>query len=173
MSKENGLVIIFTGNGKGKTTASLGMAVRAWGQGMKVLILQFIKGDMHYGELELPKKLLGLEIKPMGKGFTNQGDPQEHQAAAAQTLEEAKKEILSGHWDMIILDEIFYALGFNLLTEENISSLIELKPRNMHLVLTGRNAPESLIDRADLVTEMKEIKHPYYKGIKAQKGVEY
>lgn len=173
MSKEKGLVIVFTGNGKGKTTASLGMAVRAWGQGMKVLMLQFIKGDMVYGELKLPDKLEDFEIRPLGEGFTNTGDPNKHIQAARSALDIARKEIASSKWDMIILDEIIYAAGFKLLSEDDILDLIKIKPVNMHLVLTGRDAPRRLIDQADLVTEMKEVKHPYSQGIKAQKGVEY
>ncbi len=173
MVKEKGLVIIFTGNGKGKTTASLGMAVRAWGQGMKVLILQFIKGDMFYGELKLPDKLEGFEIRPLGKGFTNTGEPDKHIQAAKSALNTAREEITGNKWDMVILDEIIYAAGFKLLSEDDILELIKIKPPSMHLVLTGRGASPRLIGQADLVTEMKEIKHPYSQGIKAQKGIEY
>lgn len=172
---EKGLVMVFTGNGKGKTTASLGMALRAWGQGMKVLILQFIKGGWVYGELLALKKLEGLEIRQMGEGFVRggEGDAENHRQAAQKALEEAREEIASGKWDMIILDEIIYAVGFKLLKEVDLTDLVSLKPTGMHLVFTGRNAPQSLIDRADLVTEMREIKHPFAKGIKAQKGVEF
>ncbi|MFZ5642775.1 MAG: cob(I)yrinic acid a,c-diamide adenosyltransferase [Bacillota bacterium] len=175
MSESKGLVMIFTGNGKGKTTASLGMALRAWGQGMKILILQFIKGGWVYGELHASKKLEGLEIRQLGEGFVRggEGDPESHREAAQKALGEAREEIASGKWDMIILDEIIYALGFNLLKEEDLTDLVSLKPPGMHLVLTGRNAPQFLVDRADLVTEMREIKHPFAKGIKAQKGVEF
>ncbi|HBV99240.1 MAG: cob(I)yrinic acid a c-diamide adenosyltransferase [Peptococcaceae bacterium BICA1-7] len=176
MSESKGLVIIFTGNGKGKTTASLGMALRAWGQGMKVLVIQFIKGGWVYGELLASKKLEGLEMRPMGEGFVKDAGEDKaaaHRAAAQKALEETRKEIVSGKWDLLILDEIIYAVGFKLLREEDLLELIALKPPAMHLVMTGRNAPESIVDKADLVTEMKEIKHPYRLGIKAQKGVEY
>ncbi|MCL6610407.1 MAG: cob(I)yrinic acid a,c-diamide adenosyltransferase [Peptococcaceae bacterium] len=174
MAEKKGLVMVFTGNGKGKTTASLGMALRAWGQGMKVLMLQFIKGHRVYGELTAAAKLEGMEIRPMGDGFITSGGRLElHRQAARNALEEARREITGGRWDMVILDEIIYAVGFNLLSEEEMLDLISLKPPGMHLVLTGRNAPQSLIDRADLVTEMKEIKHPYARGVKAQKGVEF
>ncbi|NTW05782.1 MAG: cob(I)yrinic acid a,c-diamide adenosyltransferase [Peptococcaceae bacterium] len=173
MTKEKGLVMVFTGNGKGKTTASLGMAVRAWGQGMKVLILQFIKGDMFYGELNISEKLAGLEIRPLGKGFTNTGILEEHLVAAKDALCEARREISGGNWDMIILDEIIYALDAKLFSPEALMELIDIKPEGMHLVFTGRNANQTLIDRADLVTEMKEIKHPFMQGIRAQKGVEF
>jgi cob(I)alamin adenosyltransferase len=173
MTGEKGLVMVFTGNGKGKTTAALGMAVRAWGQGMKVLILQFIKGDMFYGELNIAEKLVGLEIKPLGKGFTNTGIIEDHIAAGREALSEARKEIADGRWDMIILDEIIYGLGAGLINSEELLGLIDIKPDRLHLVFTGRNAEQALIDRADLVTEMKEIKHPFMQGIRAQKGVEF
>lgn len=176
MDEKKGLVIVFTGSGKGKTTASLGMALRAWGQGMKVLVIQFIKGGWVYGELLAARKLDGFEMRPLGEGFFRGAGEKEaasHRAAAQKALEEAREEIISGKWDMVILDEIIYALGFKLLKENDLLDLVAIKPPQMHLALTGRNAPESLVDRADLVTEMREIKHPYKQGIKAQKGVEY
>ncbi|MFZ5650622.1 MAG: cob(I)yrinic acid a,c-diamide adenosyltransferase [Bacillota bacterium] len=176
MADNRGLVIVFTGNGKGKTTAALGMALRAWGQGMKILVLQFIKGGWVYGELLASGKLEGLEIRPLGEGFVRvngEKDEDLHRQAALRALDEAKREIASGRWDMVILDEIIYAAGFSLLNEEELLDLISTKPLALHLVLTGRNAPQSIIDRADLVTEMKEVKHPYRQGIKAQKGVEF
>jgi len=176
MIEKNGLVMVFTGNGKGKTTTALGMALRAWGQGMKILILQFIKGSTTYGELLASAKLEGLEIRPLGEGFITAGngkDLEDHRLAARRALEEARREVVSGWWDMVILDEIIYAVGFKMLTEEDLLELISQKPPGTHLVLTGRNAPQSLIDRAGLVTEMKEVKHPYAQGVKAQKGVEF
>ncbi|MFZ5646188.1 MAG: cob(I)yrinic acid a,c-diamide adenosyltransferase [Bacillota bacterium] len=176
MAENRGLVIVFTGNGKGKTTAALGMALRAWGQGMKILILQFIKGGWVYGELMASGKLEGLEIRPLGEGFvrgSEEKDGELHRQAARKALEEAKGEITSGRWDMVILDEIIYAAGFNLLSEEDLLEVISVKPPGLHLVLTGRNAPQSIIERADLVTEMMEVKHPYRQGIKAQRGVEF
>jgi len=175
MSDNRGLVIVFTGNGKGKTTAALGMALRAWGQGMKILVLQFIKGGWVYGELMASGKLTGFEIRQLGEGFVRESGKgaEVHRQAARKALEEARGEISSGQWDMVILDEIVYALGYNLFEEQELLDLISLKPPELHLVLTGRGAPRSLIDRADLVTEMKEVKHPYRQGIKAQKGVEF
>ena len=158
--KKQGLVIVHTGNGKGKTTAALGLAIRAWGDGFRVLILQFIKGGCTYGELKTIETLKNIddriEIDQGGLGFTNKGPTtqEEHKAAAQETLKRAKEEIQSGKWDLIILDEINC-------------------PEDLHLVMTGRDAAESLVERADLVTEMKEIKHPYQKGIKAQKGIEF
>lgn len=176
MADNTGLVIVFTGNGKGKTTAALGMALRAWGQGMKILMLQFIKGDRTYGELLASQKLEGLEIRPVGEGFITGGSGEKlehHRFAAQRALAEARREIISCRWDLIILDEIIYAVGFNLLTEEDLADIIAVKPPGTHLVLTGRNAPQSLIDRADLVTEMVAVKHPFTRGIKAQRGVEF
>ncbi len=173
---QNGLVIVFTGNGKGKTTAALGMALRGWGHGMKTLVLQFIKGGSVYGELLASGRLDGLEIRPLGKGFvTGRGkrDTERHRLAARRALEEARREVAAGQWDMVVLDEIIYAASFKLLGEEDLLDLISLKPPGMHLVLTGRNAPQSVVDRADLVTEMKEVKHHYSRGVKAQKGVEF
>lgn len=176
MCHSQGLVMVFTGNGKGKTTAALGMALRAWGQGLKILVLQFIKGGSVYGELLACKKMPGFEIRALGEGFirnAREDQMPDHLLAARKTLGAAREEILSGNWDMIILDEINYAVGFGLIAEEDVLELIKVKPPSLHLVLTGRNAPAGVVEAAGLVTEMKEIKHPYAKGIKAQKGVEF
>lgn len=177
MQDRRGLVIVHTGNGKGKTTAALGLAVRAWGQGLKVLILQFIKGSWKYGELKALEKFAPqLEIRPMGEGFAAKSEGEErekHCAAAQETLAAAKAALHAGKWDMLILDEINYSVKFGLLTVEDVLSVIEAKPADLHLVLTGRDAAAAVIERADLVTEMKEIKHPYRQGIKAQAGVEF
>ena len=172
----HGLVIIHTGNGKGKTTAALGLALRAWGEGLKILILQFIKGGWKYGELKaLDKFSPEITVKQCGEGFTRRGntDMKKHKEAAQNTLNEAKEAMLSGKWDMIILDEINYAVDFNLIPLNSVLDLISEKPAHLHLVMTGRNAKEELINCADLVTEMTEIKHPFKKGIKAQKGIEF
>ena len=169
---EQGLVIVHTGEGKGKTTAALGLALRAFGAGLKVLILQFIKGGQTYGELDA-LKLLPIEIRQCGRGFTSKGDISEHKAAAAETLKIAQDEIISDKWDLIILDEINYAVKFNLITEDEMLNLLKIRPPKLHLVFTGRDATEKLIDAADLVTEMKLIKHPYQRGIKAQRGIEF
>lgn len=172
----HGLVIIHTGNGKGKTTAALGLALRAWGEGLKILILQFIKGGWKYGELKaLDKFSPEITVKQCGEGFTRRGntDMKKHKEAAQNTLNEAKEAMLSGKWDMIILDEINYAVDFNLIPLNSVLDLISEKPAHLHLVMTGRNVKEELINCADLVTEMTEIKHPFKKGIKAQKGIEF
>ena len=169
-----GLLMVHTGDGKGKTTAALGLAVRAFGAGLRVLILQFIKGGQSYGELEALKKFYPqVQIKQCGLGFTSQGDKLEHKKLAKETLQLARKEILSGDWDLIILDEINYAVKFNLISESEMLELVKLKPANLHLLLTGRDATEKLIEVADLVTEMKLIKHPFNAGIKAQRGIEF
>ncbi|MDF9407095.1 MAG: Cob(I)yrinic acid a,c-diamide adenosyltransferase [Pelotomaculum sp. PtaB.Bin013] len=177
MDREKGLLLVNTGDGKGKTTAALGMALRAWGQGMKVLILQFIKGDRRSGEIRAVEKLgPGFEIWPMGKGFIhNNGEefPDRHSRAAREALNVAVNEMNSGKYDLIILDEILYALHYGLVSIEDVLALIAGKPERLHLMLTGRYAPPEIIRQADLVTEMKEIKHPFTKGVYAQMGIEY
>lgn len=177
MPERQGLVIIHTGNGKGKTTAALGLGMRAWGQGFKVLMVQFIKGNWKYGELQATEKMgAHFVIRQMGEGFVKDCEDDalaNHMHAAEEALQAAKTEILSENWDMVILDEINYAVKFGLVPLNAVLELIKTKPPALHLVLTGRDAPPELIDTADLVTEMKEIKHPFKKGIKAQKGIEF
>lgn len=174
---KKGLVLVNTGNGKGKTTAALGMALRAWGQGMKVLVLQFIKGGWKYGELKAIEKLgPNFEIRQMGEGFIKGADESSldpHRQAAQEALAAARKETAGGKYDMIILDEILYAVHYGLVALPDVLGIIDGKPAGLHLVLTGRNAPPEVMERADLVTEMREIKHPYQKGIQAQKGIEF
>jgi cob(I)alamin adenosyltransferase len=176
MADRKGLVIVHTGNGKGKTTAALGLALRAVGQGVKVCMVQFIKGSWKYGELEAPKYLPGFEIHPMGRGFVDLGAKEpnpEDVALARQTLAAAREKVLSGKYGMVILDEVNYALGYGLVDVEDVLGLIRDKPPELHLVLTGRDARPEVIEAADLVTEMREIKHPFRQGIKAQRGVEF
>ena len=178
-----GLVIIYTGNGKGKTTASLGAVLRALGHGWRVLVIQFFKGDwpVVYGEVEMGKRLSPqFEVLQLGKGFVkHMGDHKpfaEHQAAANEALRVARERITSGTYDLIVLDEIIYAIdyaGVQLVTLEDVLGLVDAKPPALHLILTGRNAPQALIDRADLVTEMREIKHPWQQKIPAQRGIDY
>lgn len=177
--EKRGLVIVHTGNGKGKTTAALGLAVRAWGNGFRVLILQFIKGGWKYGELKTIETLAAadgrIEIHQCGLGFTNTGkhEQEEHFKAAEEALQMAKKAIMSGKWDLIILDEINYAVRYQLISEQQVLDLLDCRPPELHIVMTGRDAASAVIERADLVTEMKEIKHPYTKGIQAQMGIEF
>jgi len=173
-----GLIIIHTGPGKGKTTAALGTAMRAVGQGLKVLMVQFIKGSWHYGELEAAK-MLGddrLKIMPMGRGFVKVGaekpDPQD-----VRLVEEAwrfaSEAILGGQYDLVVLDEINYAISYKMLAPEPVLDILKRKPEMVHVILTGRNAHPVLVEAADMVTEMREVKHPYHQGIQAQKGIEY
>ena len=174
---KNGLIIVLTGNGKGKTTAAMGQALRAVGHGLKVLMLQFIKGTWDYGELESIKKLdPDFKIKPLGKGFVRSKSKLSNNEAIEninQSWEQAEKEIFSDKYDMVILDEINYVIDFGLLPVDKILTLLDKKPKRLHIILTGRNAHKKVIERADLVTEMVEIKHHYSKGIKAQKGIEF
>ena len=170
-----GLFIIFTGNGKGKTTAALGMALRAAGHGMRVLILQFIKGAWTYGELESLKRFEQITIQPLGTGFTWQKESlDEDREMARLGWQKAEHEIRRGAYDMIVLDELNYVLSYGLLSAQGVIEAISYRPKNLHVVVTGRNAPDELIRAADLVTEMRQIKHPYQdQGIKAQQGIEY
>ncbi len=175
--------MIYTGDGKGKTSAALGTVLRALGQGWKVLVLQFFKGDwpIVFGEVEMGKKLAPqLEVLQLGKGFVKyMGDKKpfdEHLAAAKDALKTAKEKISSGAYQLIVLDEIIYAIdyaGVQLVSLEEVLELLDAKPPSVHLILTGRNAPQALIDRADLVTEMKEIKHPWQQKIPAQAGIDW
>lgn len=174
-----GLTIVHTGDGKGKTTAALGLALRAWGNGLSVCILQFIKGSWTYGELKaietLQKADGRIEIHPLGDGFTKR-TPEKmdvHRKKVREALATAREWMHTGKWDMIILDEINYAVKFDLIDEQDILEFLEAKPVSMHLVLTGRDATEKVIAAADLVTKMDLVKHPYQRGIKAQKGVEF
>ena len=177
--ERKGLILVHTGDGKGKTTAALGLALRAWGGGLRVLILQFIKGSWKYGELVAIQGLGDMDhriqVRQCGLGFTRKGEErqEEHRAAAQEALLEAKKAMEEGRWDMIILDEINYAVKFGLITEEELLELLERRPPELHLVLTGRDALPSLVERADLVTEMRMVKHPHEKGVEAQQGIEF
>lgn len=180
-----GLVLINTGTGKGKTTAALGTAIRAWGNGQKVLILQFIKGAWKYGELKaietLGKAEGRIEIRPMGDGFVfhNKKDPEneerlaEKKELARRAWDMVRKEVMSGAWDLIVLDEINYAIHFGMLETEEVAGLIRERPPRLNMILTGRYAPKELIDLADTVTEMTLVKHAFQKGIRARKGIEF
>jgi len=175
MSDERGLVLVFTGNGKGKTTAALGLALRAWGHDMKVLILQFIKSRQCGEHLAARRLQPDLEIRPLGLGFINFNDPEDaarQRQAARQALEEVEAAMKDGAYRLLILDEVLYALKYGLIELKDLIKLIQQKPEELHLVLTGRDAPPEIIDQADLVTEMKEIKHPFKQGIPAQRGIE-
>jgi len=173
MSAAKGIVIVNTGNGKGKTTAALGLLFRAWGDGLKVVMLQFVKGsDSDYGEHKAARRI-GVEIIPGGAGFVfNPDDPGPHRERALEQWQEAKKRINSGDYDMVILDELTYPLHFQWITAQEVIGVLKARPASLHVVITGRGAPQELIDFADTVVEIKDIKHHFQKGIKAQKGIE-
>jgi cob(I)alamin adenosyltransferase len=191
-----GLILINTGPGKGKTTAALGTALRAAGNGMRVLILQFLKGSWHYGELDAAAALntaLGSSgtsaggtissapaqnfvIRQLGRGFVKVGgaetDPEDIRLVEAAWAE-AAAAILSGDWDLVVLDEINYAIGYKMLSPEAVAEVLRRKPEMVHVILTGRNAHPLLVELADTVTEMREVKHAYQRGILAQRGIEF
>jgi cob(I)alamin adenosyltransferase len=174
-SSRRGLIIVYTGDGKGKTTAALGTAFRAAGYGLKTFVLQFIK-NQESGEHRACQLLHPfLEIVYCGRGFVHKdrGDLDIHINAAREGLKLAREKIQSGRYDIVILDEIFVTLSLGLISLEDLLALISLKPSTLHLILTGRGAPKEIFDIADTVSEIREIKHAYKKGIPAQKGIEF
>jgi cob(I)alamin adenosyltransferase len=175
MKLENGLVQVYTGKGKGKTSAAFGLALRAIGRGLKVFIVQFIKGGFDYGELYVADKLPGMTLKTFGRGkFVSEKNPDKEDVdLAKEAFMVAEDAVKSGEYDVIILDEINVALSLKLIETEKVLRLIKNKPAQTELVLTGRNAPKEIVEAADLVTEMVEVKHPYNSGFKARKGIEY
>ncbi|MDD4363095.1 MAG: cob(I)yrinic acid a,c-diamide adenosyltransferase [Atribacterota bacterium] len=170
----NGLIQVYTGNGKGKTTAALGLAIRAAGRNKKILIIQFMK-KWDYGELHSIKHIPEIKIKTYGtndfvfKGKAKDIDYEEAKKAFTEGVEGA----FSGQFDIIIFDELNVALDFELLTLEAVLDFLDKKPASVEIIITGRNAPQQLIEKADLVTEMNEIKHPFQRGIEARIGIEY
>ncbi len=169
-----GLVIVNTGNGKGKTTAALGILTRAWGRGMRVCTLQFIKArTANFGEEQAARKM-GVEMIPLGDGFTwTSRDIARDRALAREGWALCRAKIESGDYDIVILDELTYCFTFGWLDLEEVLEVLRRRPPGQHVIITGRDAPEALIAFADLVTEMREIKHPYAAGVKAQKGIEF
>jgi cob(I)alamin adenosyltransferase len=172
-----GLIIVNTGPGKGKTTAAMGTALRAVGNGMKVLMLQFLKGSWHYGELDAVKAFGDqFVMKQMGRGFVKVGgaetDPEDVRLVE-EAWSEAEKAILTGQWDLVILDEINYAISYGMLNPAKVVEVLKQKPEMVHVILTGRNAHPTIIEIADTVTEMRQVKHAYEKGVMAQRGIEY
>jgi cob(I)alamin adenosyltransferase len=175
--ERKGLLIVFTGNGKGKTSAAMGTAFRAVGQGFKVLMIQFIKGSWHYGELDAAQMLGGaFEIRVMGRGFVKVGtekpDPEDIRLAQ-EAWEAARAAMHSGRYGMLILDEINYAVHYGMVPVERVVADLAARPEGLHVICTGRNTHPALLEAADMVSEIKEIKHPYRKGILAQRGIEY
>lgn len=174
-----GLIIVNTGPGKGKTTAAMGTAFRAVGNGMKVLMLQFLKGSWHYGELDAAKAFGdNFIMRQMGRGFVKVGgagtktDPEDIKMVE-EAWEESRRELLSGNWDLIVLDEINYAISYGMLDPQKVVETLQQRPPMLHVILTGRNAHPAIIEAADTVTEMKQVKHAYEKGVLAQRGIEY
>jgi cob(I)alamin adenosyltransferase len=172
-----GLILINTGPGKGKSTAAMGTALRAVGNGMRVLMLQFLKGSWHYGELDAVKAFgENFVMRQMGRGFVKIGgaetDPEDIRLVE-EAWAEARSAILSGEWDLVVLDEINYAISYGMLDPAQVVETLREKPEMVHVILTGRNAHPSLVEIADTVTEMRQVKHAYEKGVLAQKGIEY
>ena len=178
MPENKGLLIVYTGPGKGKTTCAMGTAFRAVGQGLRVLMVQFIKGSWHYGELDAAK-MLGddkFEIRPMGRGFVKIGGAETDPAdikMAEECWEAGREAIYSGKYDLVVLDEINYVISYKMLDPQKIVEALQGRPEQVHVICTGRSAHPLLMEAADLVTEMREVKHPYTKGILAQRGIDY
>ena len=175
---QKGLVIVFTGDGKGKSSAALGITLRAFGHNLYVSIVQFIKSPSATGESRAAERLAPeIEFVSLGKGFVNccgSTKPlDEHKKAAHEALDAARQRIYAGSWDIVVLDEINNAVHLGLIDIEEVLDLVRSKPSKLHLILTGRDAHPDLIAAADMVTEMRDIKHPYLTGIAAQKGIDY
>lgn len=179
MAARRGLTVVYTGNGKGKTTAAIGLTVRAAGNRMRVFFLQFIKGQWKSGEREILRNLPGVDLEVTGRGFTIEGlrdariPMDDHLAAAAHGWQVARTLVAEGRYDMVVLDEILGAVTAGLVPLDELLQLVRSKPPELHLVLTGRGAPPELIELADLVSEVQAIKHPFETGIKAQRGIEF
>ncbi len=172
---KKGLLIVNTGDGKGKTTSALGTVLRAWGQGLRICVIQFIKAETGaWGEVKAARKL-GIEWHTLGDGFTwRSRDMDQTRGRALEAWSLAQDKITSGQYDLILLDEFTYPLSYGWLDAAGVVAWLEAnKPGRLHLIVTGRNAPAPLIDAADLVTEMREIKHPFRANIRAQKGIEF
>jgi cob(I)alamin adenosyltransferase len=171
---ERGLVEVYTGDGRGKTTAAIGLAFRAAGHGLRVHIVQFMKGDESYGEFRSCKAHPNIEIEQFGrKEFVNPKEPSTVDVELAREGVARAREVLgSGEADLVILDELNVAVGFGLVTVDDVLALVDVKPDHVELLITGRMAPAELIERADLVTEMREVKHPFSNGVLARDGID-
>jgi cob(I)alamin adenosyltransferase len=172
--RAKGLVMVNTGNGKGKTTAALGVLLRAWGRDMSVVMLQFIKAKTaNWGEIKAARKM-GVEIIPLGDGFTWTSKDIEHDRAMAEECwRQCRERIQSDVYDIVIMDEMTYCFKFGWLDIDEVIDVLRNRPAGQHVIITGRDAPPELVEFADLVTEMTEIKHPYKSGVKAQPGIEF
>jgi cob(I)alamin adenosyltransferase len=173
MMEKNGLIIVFTGPGKGKTSVALGIALRASGHGKRTVVIQFLKSQDMSGE-QLVRNIPLIQVHAFGFGFFKQGDdPEPHREAAAKGWRMAEDIILSGGADILVLDEISHAINFNFLSQELIVDALKLKVKDLHVVLTGRNMPQELLEIADIATEMKEIRHMYREGKQAVEGIDF
>jgi len=172
---EKGFVQVYTGDGKGKTTAAFGQALRAIGNGLWVYVIQFIKGGFDYGELHIVETLPNLKLATFGRGrfITDVPPSEEDTKLTREAFELAKRVVKSGEYDIVILDEINVVLNLKMIGIDEVIQLIKDKPEHVELILTGRYAPMEVIEAADLVTEMKEVKHPYARGVPPRKGIEY
>jgi len=169
----NGLLMVYTGNGKSKTTAALGQVFRALGRGFKVCVIQFIKSSENYGELVTEEQFKGLlEFHVMEKGFTSK-NLEEDIKAAKEAWKFAREVIESGEFQMVVLDELTYPMKYGMLDSDEVLTVLTGRPDSMTVIITGRDAPQVLIDGADLVTEVADVRHHYSAGTDAQKGVEF
>ncbi len=172
---ERGLVIVYTGDGKGKTTAALGTAIRALGSGWKVAFLQFMKGEWKSGEENVVPLFEGQWLlRKLGRGFTWDHDSLDEDIQAARDAwQEALSILFSGEYELVVLDEINYVLSYGFLDAQEVVEALKQRPSHVHVVCTGRNAPDVLVEFADLVTEMRKVKHPFDQGILAQRGIDF
>jgi cob(I)alamin adenosyltransferase len=172
--KQNGLLLVYTGNGKGKTTAALGLVFRAMGRGLRVAVVQFIKGKWKTGERVFAEQLPELTFLVMGEGFTWESDDlTRDRRAAEQAWAKAAELISSGERDVVVLDEVTYAINYGFIALADVLDVLRARPAHVNVLLTGRNAPQELCELADLVTEMKSVKHPFEQGHKARLGIDF
>lgn len=171
---QRGLLVVYTGDGKGKTTAALGAVFRALGRGLRVCVIQFIKGKWKTGERLFAETLPQLEFQTLGRGFTWESDDLSNDKRAAQhAWEEARTRVLGGGFDLVVLDEITYAINYGFIEGAAVVAALRERPAHVHVILTGRSAPEALLAVADVATEMKLLRHAYQNGVPAQPGLDY
>lgn len=173
MKTRRGVVMINTGKGKGKTTAALGAVLRAAGRGLSVFVLQFIKREGDYGELKGLASLPGVKVMSMGLGLIGESDPAPHRDEARRAWAVADQEVRAGRWDLVVLDELCIALHYGFISIQEVADLIQSKPEELILIITGRHCPEELFPHADTVTVMEMVKHHMQSGLESQAGVEY
>ena len=173
-TKSQGLIVVYTGDGKGKTTAALGAVFRALGRDMNPAVVQFIKGKWKTGERMYAQTIPGLTFLVMGRGFTWESDDLSRDRRAAEAAWLAAKElILSGAHGLVVLDELTYTFNYDFLSLDEVLATLRARPAHVHVIITGRSAPQALLDAADLITEMKPVRHPFERGLKAQLGLDY